>query len=217
MPRIALVHATPVAIDPVVDAFRRDWPDAEIANLLEDSLAPDLEANGSIDQAMIDRFVTLARYMQDSGADAILFTCSAFGVAIEEAARTLAPLPVLKPNEAMFEDALAQSRRIGLVATFQPSLPSMTREFEEMAQAGGIDASISTACSAEALTALKAGDGDEHDRLIAEAAKGLEDAEVILLAQFSMARALNAVTAATGKPVLTSPASAVAKLRRALS
>ena len=42
-PRIALIHATPVAIQPVNDAFKCLWPAAEVYNLLDDSLAPDLE------------------------------------------------------------------------------------------------------------------------------------------------------------------------------
>src|ERR1700712_3080723 len=84
-PRIALIHATPVAIDPIVAAFRRLWPEARPMNLLEDSLATDLAADGRLTEAMIARFLTLARYARGSGADAILFTCSAFGPAIEAA------------------------------------------------------------------------------------------------------------------------------------
>ena len=47
-PRIALIHATPLAIEPIVNAFRRLWPQARTTNVLEDSLAPDLAA---LDQA----------------------------------------------------------------------------------------------------------------------------------------------------------------------
>src|SRR5688572_21262357 len=95
-PRIALIHATPVAVDPIVNSFRQLWPEARITNLLEDSLAPDLAAAGRITEQMIQRFVMLARYAHACGADAMLFTCSAFGPAIE-AAQAALPIPVLKP------------------------------------------------------------------------------------------------------------------------
>jgi hypothetical protein len=39
--RIALVHAVRVAIAPVEDAFRRHWPEADLVNLLDDSLSRD--------------------------------------------------------------------------------------------------------------------------------------------------------------------------------
>ena len=81
--RIALIHATPVAIQPIMQAFEAGWPEAEVYNLLEDSLAPDLERAGGLGEAMVTRFRTLARYATDCGADGILFTCSAFGEAIE--------------------------------------------------------------------------------------------------------------------------------------
>ena len=38
-PRIALIHATPVAIDPICNTFKRLWPQAQVTNLLEDSLS----------------------------------------------------------------------------------------------------------------------------------------------------------------------------------
>lgn len=61
-PRIALVHAMQLAIEPVCAAFRQLWPQARVTNLLEDSLAPDLAAAGSITPAIVGRFVGLARY-----------------------------------------------------------------------------------------------------------------------------------------------------------
>jgi hypothetical protein len=38
-PRIALIHATPVAVEPINTAFKRLWPLAETTDLLDDSLA----------------------------------------------------------------------------------------------------------------------------------------------------------------------------------
>ena len=193
------------------------WPAAEAYSLLEDSLAPDLARAGRLDAAMVERFRRLAAYTVDCGADAILFTCSAFGPAIERAARDQAPRPVLKPNEAMFAEALARGSRIGMVATFQPSVPSMEAEFAAMAAAAGSAARLETVCTPEAMPALAAGDGATHDRLVSGAAAGLKHCDVVLLAQFSMARAREAVAAATGGPVLTSPDSAVTLLRRRLA
>lgn len=215
-PRIALIHATPLAIAPVVEAFRRLWPAAAACNLLEDSLAPDLQRAGRLDGAMVGRFRRLAAYAADCGADAILFTCSAFGPAIERAALDQAPRPVLKPNEAMFAEALSMGNRIGMVATFEPSLPPMRAEFAAMAAAAGSSAMLETVCAPDAMPALRDGDPALHDRLVVEAAAGLAHCDAILLAQFSMARARAAVSDRVGKPVLTSPDSAVALLRARL-
>jgi len=213
-PRIALIHATPLAVEPVNDAFKRLWPQAQVTNLLDDSLSADLAATGHLDDAMMGRFATLADYVAGTGADAILFTCSAFGSAIEAVARALAPMPVLKPNEAMFEEALARGGRLGLVATFPPSVPSMEVEFAEMAAAAGSRANLKSVCADGAMAALAAGDGATHDGKIAAVAAGLGDCQAIMLAQFSMARAQAAVRTAVGDvPVLTSPDSAVRKLQ----
>src|SRR5690349_1819207 len=131
---------------------------------------------------MTERFLVMGRYAAGTGADGILFTCSAFGPCIEAVARELAPMPVLKPNEAMIEEACAAGKRIGLLATFQPTLDSMPPEFPE-----GV--TVVPKLIEGGLAALDRGDLAEHDRLAAEAAKDLRDCDVIALAQFSLARA----------------------------
>lgn len=216
-PRIALIHATPVAVDPVVAAFKRDWPEAAVYNLLEDSLAPDLEQAGKLDEAMDERFFRLAKYSADCGADGILFTCSAFGTSIQATAQAMAPLPVLKPNEAMFEEALMLGERIGMIATFAPSVPSMEQEFVDMATAQKSSATLSTICVPDAMAALRAGDAATHNRLVAGAVTELGDVDAILLAHFSTAQAFDVVSERTALPVLTSPASAVRALKSALA
>ena len=214
-PRIALIHATPVAIAPIVTAFQQMWPEAQPTNLLDDALAHDLAAAGALTDKMIDRFVTLARYAHDCGADAVLFTCSAFGRAIE-AARKAVPVPVFKPNEAMFDEALAAGTRVGLIATFEPSIPALRQELEELAALKQAKLQIVTRAVPAALAALHAGQSAQHDKLIAAAAEGMTGCDAIILGQFSMASAARAIPQQPGRKVLTSPASAVARLREAL-
>jgi Asp/Glu/hydantoin racemase len=214
--RIALIHALKHSIAPIEAAFAQLWPEARLANLLDDSLSADLARDGALTPAMTGRFLVLARYAADSGADGILFTCSAFGPCIEACARELAPLPVLKPNEAMIEEALATAgpaARVGLMATFAPTLASMPPEFAAAAPA----MTLVPCLAAAALSALDRGDTAGHDRAAAESAQAVRDCDVIALAQFSLARAAPAIQTATGRPVLTTPDSAVRKLRRLLA
>lgn len=214
-PRIALIHATPLAIDPINAAFGRLWPEARTTNLLDDSLSADLAADGRLTEQMIERFLTLARYVHGSGADAILFTCSAFGPAIEATASAM-PIPVLKPNEAMLDEALAAGARVGLIATFAPSIPALKAELEQMAHAKQQAVSVVTRTLPEALAALQRGDADTHDRLIAIAAAELLPCDAVVLGQFSMATAARLIPAQTGCRVLTSPDSAVMRLKETL-
>lgn len=213
--RIALIHATPVAMQPVVEAFRQGWPEADTFSLLDDGLSTDLARAGSLNAALKQRIAALAHYATTIGVQGILYTCAAFGEAIEAVAQA-ATMPVLKPNEAMFEAALQQGAKIGLMATFQPAIPSLTQEFEAMAQQSRRQVVLEPLCVPAAMAALTAGDAEAHNRHIAEAAPRLAHCDVIMLAQFSMASALPAVQARLGDKVLSSPDSAVAKLKAAL-
>jgi Asp/Glu/hydantoin racemase len=213
MTRIALIHALSHSMAPINAAFASEWPEAQLMNLLDDSLSADLARGGrGLDAAMHERFQLLARYAIDTGAQGILFTCSAFGPCIEAVARQHAGMPVLKPNEAMVAEAAAGSGRLGLIATFKPTLDSMPREFP-----AGVE--LALALAEGALDALNAGDAARHDALIAKQASTLRDKGCtrIALAQFSMARARAACENAVGLPVLTTVHSAVLALRTELA
>ncbi len=207
--RIALIHALRHSPPPIEAAFRELWPEAQLMNLLDDSLSADLARVGRLTPAMTDRFLTLSRYAKGTGADAILFTCSAFGPCIDAVVKELAPMPVLKPNEAMIEEALQAGTRIGLLATFPGTLISMPQEFPA-------NVTLITQLAEGALAALDRGDTEQHDGRAARASLALKDCDVIALAQFSLARAAPRVAVATGRPVLTTPHSAVKKLKRLL-
>jgi hypothetical protein len=93
----------------------------------------------------------------------------------------------------------------------------MEQEFVAMAKTLGNRAKLEAAWVPDAMEALTAGDAAQHDHLIAVTAPRLAHCDVVLLAQFSMARALPMVCQAIGQKVLTSPDSAVVKLKALLS
>ncbi|HTH98395.1 MAG TPA: aspartate/glutamate racemase family protein [Stellaceae bacterium] len=212
-PRIVLLHATPVAMQPIQTAFAESWPEAELVNLLDDGLTIDRARAEELTEEMIDRFGALVRYGHRIGADGILATCSAFGPAIERAAAEL-PIPVLKPNEAMFEAALGHGSKIGMLATFGPSIATMEEEFAEEVERARASARISTVLVADAIDALRKGDAETHNRLVAADAPKLCDMDAIMLAHFSTSRAASQVRKAVTIPVLTAPDAAVAKMKK---
>lgn len=212
--RIALIHATPVAIPPVREAFSEFWPEAEPIDLLDSSLSSDRAAVQSLSEDLTERICNLVDYAERrAAASGILFTCSAFGPAIEEGARR-SSIPVLKPNQAMFEAALSLGGRIGLVATFAPSISTMAVEFEEMRAGENRVAELVTLVVPEAMERLRAGDVDSHNRLVAEGATELTGCDAIMLAHFSTAQAIRVTQALVKCPVLTAPQTAVTALRQ---
>ena len=185
-------------------------------DLADTALASDIAETGELTPAFTGRMAALIRYGVDTGADGVLFTCSAFGAAIEEARQGVA-IPVLKPDEAMIARALALAKEgqghIGGLATFAPTIPSLAGELEAAAEAVLLNPEIELRHVQGALDLSKAGDQDGHDRLIVEAAAGMTNVDVLMLAQFSMSGVRGVIPDAPGRTVLASPDEAVLKLK----
>jgi len=220
--RVMLIHALRDSVAPIHAAFAAGWPGAETHDLLDSSLSADHAADsGRLGEKMTERFRSLGRYAAaagpgNQGADAILFTCSAFGPAIEAVKRDQR-VPVLKPNESAFAEAIGHGARIGMLCTFPPAQAPMVGELEAMGREAGRALRVEARLVEGALAALQAGRAEEHDALIAAAAAALPPVDSIVIAQFSMARSAAAVRARVAVPVLTTPDSAVAALRGMLS
>jgi hypothetical protein len=211
-PKIYLVHALEVSMAPIAASFQSQWPEARLAHLLDNSLFTDFGLDQGLTDAMIERFRMIGRYCVFAKADAILFTCSAFGRAIDAVKQDHA-IPVLKPNEALYDDLLGRRGRVALLATFAPSLPSMMAEIEAHAKAHGVGLQVEPHLVDGALDAMLAHRPEEHHRLIAAAAASFPDCDAIAFAQFSMAPARELVQSLTQVPIMTTPDSAIAKLR----
>lgn len=89
----------------------------------------------------------------------------------------------------------------------------MEKEFAQAAKINGSDATIHSVFADGAMDALQRGDTQRHNDLVAEVAKTLEDVDAIMLAHFSTARAVSTVRTVTDKPVISSPESAIEKMK----
>jgi Asp/Glu/hydantoin racemase len=216
-PRIALIHAVATAIPPIQHAFKEGWPQATLCNLLDDDLMPAYTREGGLTPHITERICALALYAARTGADGILFTCSVFPQA-EDMAKQLVRVPLLKPDEAMIAAALDAGNRIGVVATNPPAAPAAAAQLQAGAAARGMAIEVVQSVADGAFAIGNAGDAATHDRMVVQATERIaESADVICLAQVSMALARAAVQAKVKVPVLTSPATAVARLKSMLA
>jgi Asp/Glu/hydantoin racemase len=211
-PHIFLFSVHKDAMDAAVRAFAADWPEARISNLLDDSLFAWVREAGGVVPEMYDVFRNLTWHMVSRGADGILFTCSAFRQVIDACIADF-EVPILKPNDAMIEKALDAGQRIAVMATVGPTIPSISAEIEEMAAARGRKVELVPYVVDRAFDALAGGDAATHDRLVAERARDIRDCDAIVLAQFTLSRAVPAVQAVNKTPVYNSPGAAVARMR----
>ena len=208
-PRIGLIHANRLAIDPAMAAFREHWPEARPVSLLDESLQIDAANRNYDGPSFSERVVTLAKYQVATGAEALLFTCSAFSDAIKAAGRAL-DVPVLRPDEAAIERALSLGQPVRVLCTFAPTFPVVKKLVAEFREDPALPVAFELVEGA--LEAIRAGDNARHDTLIAEAAaRAIEP--VLVLGQYSMARAAGLVEKKAGRSPIAGPAHAVQMLR----
>ena len=209
MPRIGLIHATPLAVRPAASAFAAHWPEAEIVNLLDESLQSDAANFAYEGPSFTLRILALAEYQVANGACGLLFTCSAFSEAIKAAGRAM-EVPVLRPDEAAVEHALAMGRPVRILTTFAPTrrvVQGLVDEFRD-----DPDQPVGFTQVEGALEAIRKGDPARHDALIAEAAAAASE-PILVLGQYSMARAAPLVEERAGRAPINGPAHAVRMLR----
>ncbi|GAA1924516.1 aspartate/glutamate racemase family protein [Microbacterium aoyamense] len=210
MTRVAFLHTGAVVIGPVTERARAALPDATFVNYLDDRIVADL-GDASRAASVPERLVDLARAAKAGGADVVMFTCSSIS---HFAASTAAEvgIPVLRIDEAMADAAVAAGPRVAVLATLPTTLVPTVELLRERAALAGAEPVIVEEVVEGAFAAVSSGDRPRHDELVAAAIRRLgADADVVVLAQASMASAADAVS--LDVPVLTSIAPGVDRLR----
>lgn len=213
-PRVAFVHTGAVVIPPVAELAREYLPGVDTVNYLDDRIVADLR-DEERSAGVPDRIVDLVRAAKAAGADAVMLTCSSISPLAAPAAEAVG-IPVLRIDEAMADDAIAAGSRIAVIATLPTTLEPTIALLRERAALAGGDPEIIREVVDGAFAAVSSGDRALHDRLVAEAVTRLAaDADVVVLAQASMASAAEAAT--VDVPVLTSLRPGIQRLRDTLA
>jgi Asp/Glu/hydantoin racemase len=191
-------------LEPLVSIFKEELPDVRIVNVVDDSIIADARAADGVTEQIASRILAYYGIAQAMDVSIILNTCSSVGDVADRAAFFVST-PIVRIDRAMAQAAIAEGSSIGVVATLPTTLDPTIRLVKAEARAVGKDVSIVPVLAAGAYDALVAGNPDDHDRLIREAAVKVADTvDVFVLAQGSMARMEQSLADATGKVVLSS-------------
>jgi len=216
--KIALIHTSPAAIAPLMRFYNDAAPELEITNLLDDGL---LRLLASGDHTTVERRLAemLTVAVRTYGAELGMVTCSSVTKGMVERLSPLFDLPILKIDYPMARAAVGDGRqRIGIAATFQPTIAPTSQLISEAATESGAAIEIIQEVVPGAYDALLSGDEERHDQLLCEGVERLaaRGVDVVVLAQISMARVLPRLEGRLGVPVLSSLHTSLNAIRIAL-
>ena len=195
------VSTLPAVFDGLADEL---LPGTDRFHLVDETLLREARASGGLTPAIAERVHRHIGTGVAAGADLVVVTCSSIGRAVDES-----PLPALRIDEPMADEAVRIGKRVGALATLSTTLePTVLL----VARKGG---EVRSHLCEGAFDALQAGDRDRHDELVRDGLRAIEkDVDVVVLAQASMARVTDALDSAV--PVLSSPRLGMARVAQLL-
>src|SRR5687767_10394078 len=216
--RLALIHTVAGLVPRFRELAAELMPDVETFDIVDETLLRDATKEGRVSLDTARRLFAHLAAAERHGADAILVTCSSMGDAVD-AARPFAGVPLLRIDQAMAEQAVQRGSRIGVLATLWSTLRPTAVLIERTAAQAGREAEVRHRLCDGAFEALRAGDTERHDSLVRDGLRELIGwAEVIVLAQASMARVVDTLSEEERRtPILSSPRLGMERVRDVLA
>ncbi len=198
MDKFVVIHTTPATI-PIIDTIIQEKIGVcKIYNLMDDSILPEMNEEGKITPNVRSRLYDLVNLAQKQKPNAILSACSSIGGLIEEAVE-FSTYPLLRIDEPMAKKAVNCGKRIVVLATLDSTLEPTKELLLKKAAEAGVKIELETFVIDK-----------EKIAMTVKAVYG--NADVIVLAQASMATALEHLPDIFKEKVLTSPESGVEQL-----
>lgn len=214
---LTFIHTSPAAIGPLMQFYSKAEPEWEITNLLDDGILRFFKA-GQLDlvEERLREMLAAARTTYE--AEAALITCSSVPSTMVQTLAEASPMPVLKIDDPMAQRAVETGSRIGVAVTFAPTQEPTRRLLAEAAARANRRIDLDIEVIEGAYDALLTNDFEKHDGLLIEACERLasHSAEVIVLAQVSMARAEDRIRQRVNVPVYSSLSTSLEALRKLL-
>jgi aspartate/glutamate racemase len=203
-PLVYIVHTSFVSVSTLTQLFAEMAPEAQVRNIVDDSLLPEVLANKGVTSGVRSRMCEYYKAAELAGADLIFNQCSSVGEVADLAANIVA-VPVIKVDARMAEVACQTGPRIGVVATLETTLGPTCRLIEATAARLGAKVVLTRSLVAGAFDLLVKGERAKHNEMVLDAIRELvKRVDVIVCAQGSM-MAIVPDLGPTPVPVLTSP------------
>lgn len=217
--KVAVVYTgtTPELIELVEEDIRKKLGHGvEILTLKNPDILKQVKEAGHVTAQAAADLILLYMQAVKQGADAVLNVCSSVGE-VADSMRQAADymgIPIVRMDADMCREAVETGRKIAVVATLATTMEPTQRAVR--------NAAAKTGRQAELIPCLVDGAfGSEQEefrkKMIEKAYEVRESADVILLAQGSMAYVERDMREASGLPVLSSPRFGAARLRRVLA
>ncbi len=212
--KLALIHTVAGLVPRFRELTGELMADVETFDIVDETLLRDATAEGRVSLDVARRLFSHLAAAERHGADAILVTCSSIG-GVVDAARPFAGVPLLRVDQAMAEQAVSRASRVGVLATLRSTLAPTAELIRRTAAQARRQVEVRDRVCEGAFEALRAGETDRHDELVREGLRALLGwAEVVVLAQASMARVVDTLDEAERTtPILSSPRLGVERMR----
>lgn len=214
--RVGVVHTFLYSVEDLKAQFREQLPEAEMINIIDDSLLEEALANGAVTPAIISRMCDYYQNLQELGCVCALNQCSSVGEASDIAGKTVS-MPIFKIDRPMARKAAELGEKIAVIATACSTVEPSSRLVESEAARLGRRVQVDR-CFVEGAyeCLLKTCDKQKHNEMVvAKVEEAAKDHDVIVLAQGSMYH-LMPLLSHIQVPVLTSLETGVAQLREYL-
>lgn len=203
-PSLAFLHTSPVHVPTFTDFLERLQPGTVAMHAVDEALLRDAQADGHAHPAVVARVQAAVRALADQGARVVVCTCSTIGAAAE-ATPTAGRFTATRIDRAMADRAVALGPRVLVVAALHSTLAPTAALVADSAQRRGQVVQLRAHLAEGAWSHFEAGRPEVYLRTVAAAVRAaVADADVVVLAQASMAGAVAALHD-LGVPVLCSP------------
>ncbi len=213
--KAGMVHAVCSNVRLFNELASEIMPGIEVVHLVDEGL-PFLSGKNSREH-VIRRLKVLASFAEESGAEVVMLTCTAFGRLVDEVQEAI-EIPVLSVIEIIAEEAIDYGDRIGILGSHPGALASASQIIQEQATLKRRKVEIKTLLCAGAFDALRREDWSNHDRIVLEHLNELmEGVKVVVIPQPSIERVLKQVPEASRKArILPSARRSVQRLKEKL-
>lgn len=217
MKKVAFIHTVHSIIPKLNEMFYMLIKNAEVFHLLDESILKKAIKQGGLTPDLCKKITKLSEMAEDGGADVILVTCSSISPCIDTARKSV-KVPILRIDEPMAEEACRQGEKIAIIATLKTTLNPTSEIIKNKAQMLKRDVHIIPLLCEKAFNAIVSGDIKTHDKEVVEKlSEADKKADIIVLAQASMANVIQRTNIKLSKKVLTSPESGIKQIKRCLS